>query len=75
LLEREVALLRRLLDNTPPQSERAADVLLRLAFDYQELMLVEKQELHALELQRSCACQRSIAQEALACLVPTEPVG
>lgn len=48
LLQREIALLQRLLANTQLNDMRRPDILLRLSLAYQELMWLQKQRLHAL---------------------------
>lgn len=68
LLERELAVLRRLLNNTALRDPRRPDVLLRLAHAYQELMFQQKQRIHRLQEAsgRDCRCSAT----AVACREP-----
>ena len=68
LLQREIALLKRLVARTPRRDMRRADALLRLSQAYQELIWAQKQELHGLleEGERDCRCAAEPETEACA---------
>lgn len=69
LLQREIALLKRLIANTPIRDSRRADALLRLSYAYQDLMWLQKVRLHELGDARGqgcgCATRESMALVAV----------
>jgi hypothetical protein len=71
LLVREIALLERLTKRTERQDPHRADALLRLAYALQELMWIQEQHLHQLQVEDggSCSCVATTTSEpnALAC--------
>ena len=74
LLERELGILRRLLVNSRHDDPRRADVLLRLAYAYQELMFQQKLRIHRLREEHGGECSCSLPQapeaSAVACGEP-----
>jgi hypothetical protein len=77
LLVREIALLQRLTVRTERADPHHADALLRLAYALQELMWIQAQRLHQLQVTGGdgCSCQAPMISEptAVACAAPALP--
>jgi len=76
LLMREIALLQRLTVRTERHDPHRADALLRLAYALQELMWIQEQHLHQLQVEDSgvCSCDATTTSEptAVACAGPQD---
>ena len=65
LLQREIAVLQRLLVHSRRVDARRADVLLRLAYAYQELMFQQKLRIHQLQETGAQECRCNVSPDPI----------